>query len=84
MRRQTSIPVYTGAEYRNPIHALTQILGSLRRADGTVAVEGFYDDVVEFTAEERPAIARVPFEGDEYLGAVGPGRRVRRTGIHEP
>ena len=56
-----------GGRIQNPIHALTQILGSLRRADGTVAVEGFYDDVVEFSAEERTAIARVPFDGDEYL-----------------
>ena len=60
-----------GGRIQNPIHALTQILGSLRRADGTVAVEGFYDDVVEFTAEERAAIARVPFEGDEYLEQLG-------------
>ena len=56
-----------GGRIQNPIHALTQLLGSLRRADGTVAVEGFYDDVVEFSAEERTAIARVPFDGDEYL-----------------
>ena len=56
-----------GGRIQNPIHALTQILGSLRRADGTVAVEGFYDNVVEFSAEERTAIARVPFDGDEYL-----------------
>ena len=60
-----------GGRIQNPIHALTQILGSLRRADGTVAVEGFYDDVVEFTAEERAAIAGVPFEGDEYLEQLG-------------
>ena len=60
-----------GGRIQNPIHALTQILGSLRRADGTVAVEGFYDDVVEFTAEERAAIGSVPFEGGEYLEQLG-------------
>ncbi len=60
-----------GGRIQNPIHALTQILSSLRRADGKVAVEGFYDDVVEYTAEERAGIARVPFEGDEYLGELG-------------
>lgn len=60
-----------GGRIQNPIHALTQILGSLRRADGTVAVEGFYDDVAALTEEERAAIARVPFDRDEYLCEVG-------------
>ncbi len=60
-----------GGRIQNPIHALTQILSSLRRADGTVAVEGFYDDVVELSPAERAAIAQVPFDGDEYLHEVG-------------
>lgn len=60
-----------GGRIQNPIHALTQILGSLRRANGTVAVEGFYDDVAALTEEERAAIARVPFDRDEYLCEVG-------------
>lgn len=60
-----------GGRIQNPIHALTQILGSLRRADGSIAVEGFYDDVVELTADDRAAIARVPFDGDEYLEELG-------------
>ena len=60
-----------GGRIQNPIHALTQILGSLRRADGTVTVEGFYDSVVELSQGERDAIARVPFDGVEYLHELG-------------
>lgn len=60
-----------GGRIQNPIHALTQILSSLRRADGTVAVEGFYDDVAALTPEARAAVARVPFDRDEYLREVG-------------
>ena len=60
-----------GGRIQNPIHALSQILGSLRRPDGTVAVEGFYDDVAALTVEERAAIARVPFDREEYLREVG-------------
>ncbi len=60
-----------GGRIQNPIHALTQVLGSLRRSDGSIGVEGFYDDVVELTADERAAIARVPFDGDEYLEELG-------------
>ena len=36
-----------------------------------MAVEGFYDDVVDFTADEREAISRVPFDGDNYLVQLG-------------
>jgi len=60
-----------GGRIQNPIHALTQILSSLRRANGTVAVEGFYDDVAALTPEARAAVARVPFDRDEYLHEVG-------------
>ena len=60
-----------GGRIQNPIHALTQILGTLRRADGRIAVEGFYDDVVELSSEERAAIALVPFDGDHYLEELG-------------
>ncbi len=60
-----------GGRIQNPIHALTQILSSLRRADGTVAVEGFYDDVVELSPAGRAAIAQVPFDGDQYLREIG-------------
>ena len=60
-----------GGRIQNPIHALTQILASLRRADGTVTVEGFYDSVVELSQAERDAIARVPFDGAGYLQELG-------------
>ncbi len=60
-----------GGRIQNPIHALTQILASLRRADGTVTVEGFYDSVVELSQGERDAIARVPFDGAGYLQELG-------------
>lgn len=60
-----------GGRIQNPIHALTQILGTLRHADGSVAVEGFYDDVVELSTEERSAIARVPFDSGSYLEGLG-------------
>jgi acetylornithine deacetylase/succinyl-diaminopimelate desuccinylase-like protein len=60
-----------GGRIQNPIHALNQILSSLRRSDGTVAVEGFYENVVELSQAERNAIARVPFDSGEYLKDLG-------------
>jgi acetylornithine deacetylase/succinyl-diaminopimelate desuccinylase-like protein len=50
-----------GGAVANPIHALVRILDSLRDAQGKVLVPGFYDRVRELTAEERQAIAAVPY-----------------------
>jgi acetylornithine deacetylase/succinyl-diaminopimelate desuccinylase-like protein len=44
----------------NAIAALTQIIGALKRPDGTIAIEGFYDEVRPLTPEEKEAIARIP------------------------
>ena len=80
-----------GGRIQNPLHALSQILASLHRADGTVAVAGFYDDVVELSAEERATIARVPFDRAHYLQNLGlaeefgePGYSSRERGWIRP
>jgi acetylornithine deacetylase/succinyl-diaminopimelate desuccinylase-like protein len=56
-----------GGVIQNPIHALVMLLDSMRSKDGKVLVEGFYDDVVELTPEDRAKIAAVPFDGEEIL-----------------
>ncbi|HHX65699.1 MAG TPA: dipeptidase, partial [Chloroflexi bacterium] len=60
-----------GGAVQNPIHALVEILSSMRGPDGRVQVQGFYDEVVELTAEERAQIARVPFDEGEFKAEVG-------------
>ena len=62
--------IYGGA-IQNPIHALLQLLGSMRSPEGRVLVDGFYDEVMEFSEAERAEIARAPFAEAEYLGALG-------------
>src|SRR5205085_13844 len=44
----------------NPAMMLSQLLGSMKDANGKVLVAGFYDDVVPLTAAERAAIAAIP------------------------
>lgn len=44
----------------NPAMMLSQLLASMKDADGKVLVEGFYDDVVPLTAAEQAAVAAVP------------------------
>jgi acetylornithine deacetylase/succinyl-diaminopimelate desuccinylase-like protein len=60
-----------GGTIQNPIHALVRLLDSMRSPEGKILVEGFFDDVVERSAEEKAEIARVPFNEKEYLGELG-------------
>jgi acetylornithine deacetylase/succinyl-diaminopimelate desuccinylase-like protein len=60
-----------GGAVANPLHAIAELVASLHAADGRVAVAGFYDDVIELPAEERAAIAALPFDEAEYLAEIG-------------
>jgi len=55
-----------GGPVVNPGNALARIIASLHDADGRVAIEGFYDDVVEWNAETRDQIRSLPFDEDAY------------------
>ncbi|MBX5437033.1 MAG: dipeptidase [Alicyclobacillaceae bacterium] len=48
-----------GGGVQNPIHALVELLASMHRPDGRVAIEGFYDDVAPVSDEERRALAEL-------------------------
>ena len=60
-----------GGGVANPAMALAQLLASMKAPDGRILVEGFYDDVVELTDEDREAIARVPWDEAAYLAQTG-------------
>ena len=54
----------------NPIHALAELLAKLRDENGRVTVPGFYDDVKEFTEEERKLID-FGFDKENYEATFG-------------
>jgi acetylornithine deacetylase/succinyl-diaminopimelate desuccinylase-like protein len=60
-----------GGAVQNPLHALAELLAGLHERDGSVAVAGFYDDVLPLTGPERVALARVPFDEGAYRAEVG-------------
>ena len=60
-----------GGAIQNPIHALAQILSSMRDPVGKVLVRGFYDDVISPSEEERADTAAIPFDADSYKEEVG-------------
>ncbi|MDQ0921383.1 dipeptidase [Paenibacillus sp. V4I5] len=48
-----------GGAVQNPIHALSKLLSSFHDENGRVAVEGFYDRVIELSDKEREAFKQV-------------------------
>jgi len=58
----------------NPAMMLSQLLASMKDADGKVLVAGFYDDVVPLTAAERAAVAAVPPPDAELRRDLGLAR----------
>jgi len=71
--------IYGGA-VANPIHALVHILDSMRNPEGKILVDGFYDAVVPLSAEDRAAIAAVPFDEKAYKEAIGVDALVAEPG----
>lgn len=60
-----------GGAVRNPAEALAQILAQLKDAEGRIAIPGFYDDVVELTADDRAELSRVPFSEAAFRDEAG-------------
>lgn len=60
-----------GGAIANPLMALSQIVASLKGPDGRILVDGFYDDVIEMTEDDRAEIARVPYDEDAYVAELG-------------
>ena len=64
--------LYGGAA-PNPINILCEMIASLKDEDQRIAVEGFYDDVLELTTEEREDMARAPFNEAAHRDSIGIG-----------
>jgi acetylornithine deacetylase/succinyl-diaminopimelate desuccinylase-like protein len=60
-----------GGAAHNPALALVEILGKLYNPDNTIAVPGFYDDVVPLTDAEREMIARTDLSEADYKATTG-------------
>lgn len=61
-----------GGVSANPAVMLTQVLGKLFDSNHRVTIPGFYDDVVDITAEERAAWAKTGFDEHEHcLKGIG-------------
>jgi len=55
----------------NPALALVRLLTSMKDDEGRVTIEGYYDDVVPLTDEERVLLTSVPDDSDELKRVFG-------------
>ena len=62
--------VYGGA-VANPVTILAQMIASCHDENNHITIPGFYDDVVESSAEERKKMSAAPFDEKEYMKDLG-------------
>lgn len=60
-----------GGPVTNPANALAKLIASFHDENGRVTVPGFYDDVIEPSAEERKQMASLPFVEAKYASDLG-------------
>jgi acetylornithine deacetylase/succinyl-diaminopimelate desuccinylase-like protein len=60
-----------GGKAPNPAVAMARLIATLHDDEGHVLVDGFYDGVVEPTAEERRLANEVPFDAAAYESETG-------------
>jgi acetylornithine deacetylase/succinyl-diaminopimelate desuccinylase-like protein len=55
-----------GGAVANPITMLAKMIASCHDENNHITIPGFYDDVVESSAEERKLMSQAPFDEKEY------------------
>lgn len=55
----------------NPINILTKMIASLHDENNHITIPGFYDKVIELSAEERKLMGEAPFNEEEYKKSIG-------------
>jgi acetylornithine deacetylase/succinyl-diaminopimelate desuccinylase-like protein len=69
-KRDLHSGLYGGA-VANPINVLSKMIAQMTDEKGQITIPGFYDDVLEVSAEERALLARAPFDEEEYKKSIG-------------
>ena len=60
-----------GGNVQNPAIALARIITALKRENGSIAVEGFYDEVRVLSEVERAEFARLPLDEAAFVRKLG-------------
>ncbi|MEZ5083833.1 MAG: dipeptidase [Bacteroidales bacterium] len=59
-----------GGAVANPINVLSKMIAGMTNEKGQITIPGFYDDVMDVSAEERALLAKAPFNEEEYKKAI--------------
>ncbi len=62
--------IYGGA-VANPANVLSEMIAQLKDDDKRIRIPGFYDRVDELSAEERAAMAEIPFDLEAFKSELG-------------
>ena len=60
-----------GGAVQNPLHAIVEILASFRDKEGVIQVDGFYEDVLPVSDEERAEFAALEFDVEQEKRDLG-------------
>jgi acetylornithine deacetylase/succinyl-diaminopimelate desuccinylase-like protein len=73
-----------GGAVGNPVVMLSKMLASVHDANNRITIPGFYDDVMELTAEEKALLAQAPFDVEKYKAALEIGEVWGEKGYSVP
>jgi acetylornithine deacetylase/succinyl-diaminopimelate desuccinylase-like protein len=59
-----------GGAVANPVIMLSKMLASIHDENNRITIPGFYDDVMEVSAEERALLSQAPFDESAYKSAL--------------
>jgi acetylornithine deacetylase/succinyl-diaminopimelate desuccinylase-like protein len=62
-----------GGAVGNPINILAKMIASLTNENNHITIPGFYDKVIEISAEERAEMAKAPITDDTYIKSLDLG-----------
>jgi len=59
-----------GGTVANPVNVLCKMIASLKDENNHITIPGFYDKVIDLTQDERAAIARAPYDENEFKNGL--------------
>lgn len=59
-----------GGAVPNPINILAEMIAKLKDDHQRITVEGFYDDVIDLSDEERALMAKAPFNVEDFKKSI--------------
>src|SRR4030095_15285107 len=60
-----------GGAVENPINALANMITKLKDDKGRILIDGFYDDVLPLSSDEKAEFKKLPFSDEKYAKGLG-------------